>query len=271
MKLVTLFTACAIPALALAVAAQQPPPPAQGGALRIVVLEGEDAVNIIQQKTAVRPVVEVRDSNDVPVAGVLVRFTIQGSAGGGSATFGTQSTATVTTNAAGRAVAPSIQPVGRGAIRIDVQANYQGRVATTTINQTNYLTAAEVPQARSGGPAGEGSSVTSNALSTAGTAAGIGAAAVGGALALKQANDSNCDASETKALDDLELARAACSPRSAACESTAQRAADSLGEWCSCGGRAAVDTTIRGAQGVTLGDLAAAGVLVNVALPSSCR
>jgi len=33
-------------------------------ALRIVVIEGEDAVNIIQQRTAVGPIVEVRDDND---------------------------------------------------------------------------------------------------------------------------------------------------------------------------------------------------------------
>src|SRR5438105_3259905 len=50
----------------------------QTPALRIVVVEGEDAVNIVQQKTAVAPVVEVRDRNDQPVAGVLVRFAIQG-------------------------------------------------------------------------------------------------------------------------------------------------------------------------------------------------
>jgi hypothetical protein len=33
-------------------------------ALRLVVVEGEDAVNIIQQRTAVAPVAEVRDRND---------------------------------------------------------------------------------------------------------------------------------------------------------------------------------------------------------------
>src|SRR5687767_13452648 len=46
--------------------------------LKIVVIEGEDAVNIIQQKTAVSPVVEVRDENDLPVGGVLLRFSIRG-------------------------------------------------------------------------------------------------------------------------------------------------------------------------------------------------
>ena len=36
-------------------------------AIRIVVLEGKDAVPLHQQRTAVAPVVEVRDQNDQPV------------------------------------------------------------------------------------------------------------------------------------------------------------------------------------------------------------
>ena len=42
--------------------------------LKIVVIAGEGAVNVIQQKTAVAPIVEVRDRNDQPVAGVVVTF-----------------------------------------------------------------------------------------------------------------------------------------------------------------------------------------------------
>lgn len=48
----------------------------QGGpnaSLKVLVIEGEAAVNIIQQKTAVAPVVEVRDRNDLPVPGVLLK------------------------------------------------------------------------------------------------------------------------------------------------------------------------------------------------------
>lgn len=271
MKLVSIGTAIAILAVPLIAAAQQAPRPAQTGALRIVVLEGEDAVNIIRQKTAVRPVVEVRDSNDLPVAGVAVRFAIQSGAGGGSASFGTQSVATVTTNTAGRAVAPQMQAIRNGAFRIDVQANYQGRVATTSITQTNYLTAADVPAGRSVRAGEPGSSATSGALSNAGTVAGIGAAAVGGTLAVKQSTQASCDSTRNKALDDLELARAACSPQSGSCQTTAQRAASSLGDWCSCGNRADVDATVRGAQGFGLADLAQAGVLVGVAMPASCQ
>ena len=59
--------------------------------------EGEDAVNVIQRKTAVAPVVEVRDRNDQPVAGAIVNFTIRA----GRATFGGARTVTVATDAAG--------------------------------------------------------------------------------------------------------------------------------------------------------------------------
>jgi len=68
---------------------------AQPKQLRIVVIEGEGAINIIQQKTAVAPVVEVRDQNNLPVAGATVTFTIQG---GKTAAFASGSqTLTVTT------------------------------------------------------------------------------------------------------------------------------------------------------------------------------
>ncbi len=43
------------------------------------MIEGEEGVNIIQQKSAVQPVVEVRDQNDLPVAGASVVFLIGGS------------------------------------------------------------------------------------------------------------------------------------------------------------------------------------------------
>jgi hypothetical protein len=40
--------------------------------LRIGVVAGEGAVNIIQQKTAVAPIVAVRDRNNLPVSGATV-------------------------------------------------------------------------------------------------------------------------------------------------------------------------------------------------------
>ncbi len=66
-----------VPALASA----QIPQAASAVGLRIVVISGEDAVNIIQQKTAVNPIVEVRDRNDLPVSGVAVTFNVGGGGG----------------------------------------------------------------------------------------------------------------------------------------------------------------------------------------------
>ena len=82
--------------------------------LKIVVLEGEGAVNIIQQKTAVRPLIEVRDRNNLPVAGASVTFSIGG--GGQGAVFaGGAQTLTVTTNAAGHTAASGLSAVSRAA------------------------------------------------------------------------------------------------------------------------------------------------------------
>ena len=159
-------------------------PPA---ALRIVVLAGEGAVNIIQQKTAVRPLIEVRDRNDVPVAGASVTFTMGG--GGQSAAFaGGAQTLTVTTNAAGQAAARGFNALGSGAVQIQVQAAYQGQIATAVISQTNVATAAAAASlagAAAGAAAGGGISGTTIGI--------IGAAVAGGAVAATQAGRSTED------------------------------------------------------------------------------
>ena len=181
--------------------------------LRIVVIEGEDAVNIVQQKTAVRPLVEVRDSNNLPVAGATVLFTLFRTGGNAAASFANgQSAVTVTTDAVGRAASSPLQAIGTGAVRIDVQATYQGQVATTTINQTNFATPADAAKAgrtptqaagaaaagaaagavaaggRAGGAAGRGAGAggagAAGGAATAGTgvgARGVGAGGAGGA------------------------------------------------------------------------------------------
>src|SRR6187401_913209 len=117
----------------------------QNAALKIVVLEGEGGVNIIQQKTAVRPLIEVRDRNNVPVSGASVTFTIGG--GNGAAFAGGAQTLTVTTNAAGQAAASGLNAIRSGPFQIQVQATYQGQRATAAISQTNFATAAAAAQA----------------------------------------------------------------------------------------------------------------------------
>ncbi len=151
---------------------------AQSAALRIVVIEGEDAVNIIQQKTAVRPLVEVRDRNNLPVPGVLVTFSIEG---GKAASFGGVSTLTVATNAAGQAAVTGLTPSAAGAFQIQVQAAFQGQVATATIAQTNVLTAAQAAAQAASGAAGGSSSAGSAGGGTTGGATGGASGGASGA------------------------------------------------------------------------------------------
>jgi hypothetical protein len=166
-------------ALAVSIAA------GQSDALRIVVIEGEDAVNIVQQKTAVAPVIEVRDRNNQPVAGAVVRFAIQH----GRGTFAGARALSVTTNAAGRAIATGLTPTGGGALQIGATATFQGQTVVATITQTNFLTAAEAAAAggasgtsASGGAAAGGAGGGGGGVS--GTTLGIvGGAVAGGAVA----------------------------------------------------------------------------------------
>lgn len=184
---------------------------AQPAALRVLVIEGEDGVNIIQQKTAVRPVVEVRDRNNLPVSGALVTFSVEG---GKAATFGGASTLTVATNAAGQAAVSGMTPAVSGAFQIQVSAAFQGQVATATIAQTNVLTAAQAAAAgaASGGGAGGGAGTgaggggAGGAGGAAGGAGGlsattigvVGAAVAGGALAATQVVSKEEEAGEDK-------------------------------------------------------------------------
>jgi hypothetical protein len=173
---------------------------AQPSALKIVVLEGEGAVNIIQQKTAVRPLIEVRDRNNLPVAGASVTFTIGGGAPGAAFAGGAQ-TITVTTNAAGQAAASGLNAVSSGAFKIEVHAAFQGQVATAAISQTNFASAAAAGQAAAGAGSGSTAGVSGGATGAAGgggisaTTIGIvGAAVAGGAVAATQVagkSDSN--------------------------------------------------------------------------------
>ncbi len=158
--------------------------------LKIVVLEGEGAVNIIQQKTAVAPVIEVRDRNDQPVSGALVRFAIQK----GRASFNGARTLTATTDALGRATATGLTPLGNGPLQIGASAAFHGQTAAITIAQTNVLTAqASAAAAGGGGTAGGGGGLSH--LAIAGIMGGAGAG-IGGALIAKRSADSNaCAAS----------------------------------------------------------------------------
>ena len=157
----------------------------QPAGLRIVVIEGEDAVNVIQQKTSVAPIVEVRDRNNQPVAGAVVRFAVQG----GRATFGGARTLAVTTDIAGRAAAAGFTPTASGAVQISATAAFQGQTAAAvTIAQTNVMTAAQAAAVSAAGGSSGGAASGTGAGAGAGGGAGGGVSAttigiIGGAVA----------------------------------------------------------------------------------------
>jgi len=158
---------------------------AQPAVLKIVVVEGEGAVNIIQQKTAVAPVIEVRDRNDQPVAGAVVRFAIQQ----GRASFNGARTLTATTNALGRATATGLTPIGNGPLQIGASAAFQGQTAAITIAQTNVLTAAPASAAAASGSGSAGGGGLSH-LAVAAITGGAGAGIAGALLASKESSGS---------------------------------------------------------------------------------
>lgn len=105
--------------------------------LKILVLEGEGAINNIKQRTAREPIVEVRDENDKPIGGAIVTFTLPNVGPSGVFPNGSR-ILMVPTNNQGQAVATGLKPAGgQGNFQIRVTASHQGQTASTNINMQN--------------------------------------------------------------------------------------------------------------------------------------
>lgn len=105
--------------------------------LQITIIDGEDAINNIRQRTAREPIVQVEDENHKPVAGAAVTFVLPNEGPSGTFLGGTR-TLSVVTDSNGRAVARGFTPNrATGRYQIRVNANYQGKTAQATINQSN--------------------------------------------------------------------------------------------------------------------------------------
>jgi hypothetical protein len=102
--------------------------------LKIVIVEGEDAVNIVQQKTAVRS----RHRGTRPErstgrrCGRALRDPERPRQLRGARTL------TVTTNAVGRAAVTSLTPTGSGALQISATAAFQGQTGGGDLRHTLY-------------------------------------------------------------------------------------------------------------------------------------
>ena len=151
-----------------ALQAQVVPPPR----LKILILDGEGAVNSIKLGTAREPIVQVQDENDRPVAGAMVVFTLPDHGASGIFADGSKSLI-VHTDTKGQAVARGLKPnqtAGQFKIRVDV--SHQGATASSTVTQSNALAAAAA--------AGGISAKLITILAIVGGAAAVGAVAASG-------------------------------------------------------------------------------------------
>ncbi len=148
-------------------------------ALKVTVLDGNDAINDIKSRTAAMPVVEVRDENEVPVAGAEVIFQAPAIGPGGSFPGGA-ATLTTHTNTQGQAAAAGFVPnVEVGNFTIKVTASSRGKQGTGSIRQRNSATVASAESTESK-PRKSGRKWAILALAGAAAAGGIAAAMLGG-------------------------------------------------------------------------------------------
>jgi hypothetical protein len=114
--------------------------PAAPMMLHITILDGEDSLNNIRERTAREPIVQVEDENHKPVAGALLIFSIQNGGTGAGGSFNGLSTLSVTTDSEGKAIAHGLKPnATSGSYTIGVTATLGALVATAVIHQSNVL------------------------------------------------------------------------------------------------------------------------------------
>jgi hypothetical protein len=106
--------------------------------LRVLILEGANAVNSIPNRSATFPVVEVRDENDLPVEGADVVFELPATGPGG--TFPNQKhTFSGRTNVQGQVRAPFLMNAEAGPFEIKVMATIGSRKGKAVIAQTHSM------------------------------------------------------------------------------------------------------------------------------------
>ncbi len=137
---------------------------------KINVIKSE-AQNNLKKGRATKAVVEVRDRNNKPVAGLALLFLLPGS--GPSGTFaGAAQSLSVTTNAAGQAVATYTPNQVAGIFNLTVNAQVNGvTVATTTVTQANVAVAAA---AASGGMSSATIGIIAGVAAAAAVGIGVG-------------------------------------------------------------------------------------------------
>ena len=116
-------------------AAQAPP----SDDLKIVIIDGEGFTNNLKKRIAREPIVEVRDRNDKPIAGVAVTFTLPSNGAGGTFANGTR-IVNVVTGPDGRAASTAFRANNvPGQFNINVTASHQGQTTSAVISQSNAV------------------------------------------------------------------------------------------------------------------------------------
>ena len=110
---------------------------AQTEAIKIVVQEGQGAINNIQQHRAKEPVIQVLHEDGEPIGGASVSFQLPDSGPGGSFADNSKML-TVQTDFKGIAVAHGLKPNDQaGRFQIRVTASYHGQTANAVVSQIN--------------------------------------------------------------------------------------------------------------------------------------
>jgi hypothetical protein len=161
--------------------------------LQIEILDGDNALNNIQQRTAREPIVQVTDENHKPVAGALVLFAVRENPNGAGGTFsataatagataGAAGTLLVTTDALGRAQAIGFKPnTIPGKYYVAVTATLGTLTAFVVVHQENI--AGILPETSSTqGPGAVGGKHLPILHSTVGKIALLGGVATAGAV-----------------------------------------------------------------------------------------
>lgn len=140
------MTPCAAGRICLFFSAFLIPLFAQQAQLRIVMIQGEGALNNTGGRANRDVIVEVQGADARPVAGALVTFNLPLTGPGGTFPNGERAL-TVTSGADGRATAAGIRPNGvTGPLQIRVSATYRDQTATAVIQQTNVAATVEEPK-----------------------------------------------------------------------------------------------------------------------------
>jgi hypothetical protein len=138
--------------------------------LTVIIVDGDEAANIVAERLAAEPVIEVRDKDDRRVPGAVVRFVIRKTRDRLIASFGNGQTEVRTlTDYSGRASVNAVSPMEPGSFQIDVEVSYRGQTGKGVIRQTNFPTTADAKAA--GREPGKSTSSTQTATTGAATAA----------------------------------------------------------------------------------------------------